>query len=175
MQRYAVKFFERIRKLSSRSGEAGVQWDALHLTGAHGVTLVRIGAAKVDGMRFLDVTEIDGVDAAALVRDDGRLRMPQKSPRSASEERVGFDVRCTRTGAEPAELVFDEQLAYERSAETGNMSAKKRPSFAWMKTTHFDVVGAEEPSGNGTSSLKIFAKVAFRFLPLKGVVPNSIS
>jgi len=31
------------------------------------------------------------------------------------------------------------------------------------------------PSGNGTSSLKIFANVALRFLPLNGVVPNSIS
>lgn len=32
-----------------------------------------------------------------------------------------------------------------------------------------------DPSGKGTSSLRIFANVAFRFLPLKGVVPNSIS
>lgn len=35
--------------------------------------------------------------------------------------------------------------------------------------------GAPFPSGNGTSSRKIFANVAFRFLPLNGVVPNSIS
>lgn len=40
---------------------------------------------------------------------------------------------------------------------------------------HFDTCGAPEYSGNGTSSRRIFAKVAFRFLPLKGVVPKSIS
>ena len=32
-----------------------------------------------------------------------------------------------------------------------------------------------EPSGKGTSSLRMLAKVALRFLPLKGVVPKSIS
>ena len=36
-------------------------------------------------------------------------------------------------------------------------------------------VGEPEPSGKGTSSRRIFAKVAFLFLPLKGVVPNNIS
>ena len=36
-------------------------------------------------------------------------------------------------------------------------------------------VGAPLPSGKGTSSRRIFAKVAFLFLPLKGVVPNNIS
>ena len=32
-----------------------------------------------------------------------------------------------------------------------------------------------ECSGKGTSSRKMFAKVALRFFPLNGVVPNSIS
>ena len=41
--------------------------------------------------------------------------------------------------------------------------------------THLLILGAPEPSGNGTSSRKIFANVAFLFLPLNGVVPNSIS
>lgn len=41
--------------------------------------------------------------------------------------------------------------------------------------TYLEMLGAPDPSGKGTSSLKIFAKVALRFLPLKGVVPNSIS
>jgi hypothetical protein len=35
--------------------------------------------------------------------------------------------------------------------------------------------GLPDPSGNGTSSRRMFANVALRFLPLKGVVPNSIS
>lgn len=41
--------------------------------------------------------------------------------------------------------------------------------------THFDTFGPPLPSGNGTSSLKMLANVAFRFLPLNGVVPNNIS
>lgn len=36
---------------------------------------------------------------------------------------------------------------------------------------YLDTGGAPEPSGNGTSSLKMLAKVALRFLPLNGVVP----
>ena len=38
-------------------------------------------------------------------------------------------------------------------------------------TAYLVTCGAPEPSGNGTSSLKTLAKVALRFLPLKGVVP----
>jgi hypothetical protein len=41
--------------------------------------------------------------------------------------------------------------------------------------TYFDTAGAPDPSGNGTSSLRMLANVALRFLPLKGVVPYSIS
>jgi len=44
-----------------------------------------------------------------------------------------------------------------------------------LNTTYFDTCGAPEPSGNGTSSRRMLAKVALRFLPLNGVVPNSIS
>lgn len=43
------------------------------------------------------------------------------------------------------------------------------------KITYFEICGAPECSGNETSSRRIFAKVAFRFLPLKGVVPYNIS
>lgn len=38
-----------------------------------------------------------------------------------------------------------------------------------------DVCCAPDPSGKFTSSRKMLANVAFRFLPLKGVVPYSIS
>jgi hypothetical protein len=41
--------------------------------------------------------------------------------------------------------------------------------------TYFDTAGAPDPSGNGTSSLRMLANVALRFLPLKGVVPYNIS
>lgn len=40
---------------------------------------------------------------------------------------------------------------------------------------YWDTWIAPEPSGKGTSSRNIFAKVAFLFLPLNGVVPNNIS
>ena len=42
-------------------------------------------------------------------------------------------------------------------------------------TTYFDTCGAPEPSGKGTSSRRMLANVALRFLPLKGVVPYNIS
>lgn len=40
---------------------------------------------------------------------------------------------------------------------------------------YLEMFGEPLPSGKGTSSLRMFANVAFLFLPLKGVVPNSIS
>lgn len=47
--------------------------------------------------------------------------------------------------------------------------------FDHVLATYFDTAGAPDPSGNGTSSLRILANVALRFLPLKGVVPYNIS
>ena len=44
-----------------------------------------------------------------------------------------------------------------------------------VEQTYLEMFGDPLPSGKGTSSLKIFANVAFLFLPLNGVVPNSIS
>lgn len=41
--------------------------------------------------------------------------------------------------------------------------------------TYFETCVALVWSGNGTSSFRMFANVALRFLPLKGVVPKSIS
>lgn len=53
--------------------------------------------------------------------------------------------------------------------------AGARSNSTWSVRAYFDTWMAPEPSGNGTSSLRMFAKVAFLFLPLNGVVPNSIS
>jgi hypothetical protein len=47
--------------------------------------------------------------------------------------------------------------------------------YLYPTNTYFETAGAPEPSGNGTSSLRMLAKVALRFLPLKGVVPYNIS
>ena len=50
----------------------------------------------------------------------------------------------------------------------------KRPCYVEC-LPYVEVCGAPLSSGNGTSSRRMFAKVAFRFFPLKGVVPNNIS
>jgi hypothetical protein len=47
--------------------------------------------------------------------------------------------------------------------------------YQYERETYLETAGAPDPSGNGTSSLRMLAKVALRFLPLKGVVPYSIS
>jgi hypothetical protein len=59
-----------------------------------------------------------------------------------------------------------QRLGYRLLAESDEVEAYG---------THFETCGELGWSGKGTSSLNIFANVAFRFLPLKGVVPNSIS
>lgn len=79
MQRDAVELLEGIRDLAAGGREAGVERHALHLAGAHAEALVR-AAAEVDALRFLDVAEVQSVDAAALVGDDGRFGVAQKSP-----------------------------------------------------------------------------------------------
>lgn len=130
-------------------------------------------------MGFLDVAEVDCVDAAALVGDDGRFAVAEQGPGGTTEEGMCFYVRGAGAGAEAAEFVFDEEFADKRFAETVGKSGSLVIVFFGVKggkgQTHLLVLGAPEPSGKGTSSLRIFANVAFRFLPLKGVVPNSIS
>ena len=46
---------------------------------------------------------------------------------------------------------------------------------AKTEKTDFDICGAPLWSGKGMSSRRMLANVAFRFLPLNGVVPYSIS
>lgn len=43
------------------------------------------------------------------------------------------------------------------------------------RRAYCDICGAPECSGKGTSSRRMLAKVWLRLLPLKGVVPKSIS
>lgn len=71
VQRHAVEFFKWIRDLVAGRGEARVKGHALHL--AHTV-------ANIDTVRLLHVTEVKSVDTAALVGDDGRLRVAEQSP-----------------------------------------------------------------------------------------------
>lgn len=72
MQSHAVELFERIRNFVSRCREAGVQRYALQL--------VCTAVSDVDTVGLLHVTEVESVDTAALVGDDRRLRVAEKSP-----------------------------------------------------------------------------------------------
>lgn len=100
MQRHAVEVLERVRYFNARRREAGIERDALGL-----------GGAEVDAVAVAHVPEVDRVGAAALVRDDRRLGVPEQGPLGLSEERVGLDVGGAGPGPEPLQLVLDEELA----------------------------------------------------------------
>ena len=100
--------------------------------------------------------------------------MAQEGPLGGAKEGVCFYVGSAGAGADAAELVFYEEFADEGFAEAGGgglVVASVQREFG----TYFDICGEPECSGKGTSSRRMFAKVWFRFLPLNGVVPNSIS
>lgn len=101
--------------------------------------------------------------------------MAQESPLGGAEEGMGLYVRCPGTRSYSAELILDEEFANKGFTETRGgkcFSLCECRSGGWA---YFEICGAPECSGKGTSSRSIFANVAFRFLPLNGVVPNSIS
>lgn len=108
MQRDAVKLLKRIRRLGARRREPAVQRHTLDppFCPGHGP-----GPANVDALALLDVAEIDRVDAPALVRDDGRLHVPDQCPLRRAEEGVRLDVGRAGAGAEAAVFVFDEEFA----------------------------------------------------------------
>ena len=140
-------------------------------------------------LRFLDIAEVDRVDGAAGVRDHGGFHVAQEGPLRGAEEGVGFHIRGAGAGADAAEFVFDEEFANEGFAEARGRRVSIGSRHGWVTkgrhgwgrplnaswTAYFDICGAPECSGKGTSSRRMFAKVAFLFLPLKGVVPKSIS
>jgi len=74
MQRDRVELFEGIGDFTTGRGEAAVKWDTFHLAGGKTEAFVRAGCggggAEVDRVRFFHVTEVDRVDAAALVGND---------------------------------------------------------------------------------------------------------
>ena len=100
MQSDRIKLLKRIRNLPTRRIQPRIQRDTLHLTSRQLPTLILPrdgrggggGETQIDRRRLLDVTEIDRVDAPALVGDDGGLLVAEKGPRGVAEEGVGFDV-----------------------------------------------------------------------------------
>ena len=73
--------------------------------------------AQIHALRFLDVAEVNGVNAAALIGHDGRFHVAEEGPGGGAEEGVRFYVGGAGAGAEAAEFVFDEEFADEGFAE----------------------------------------------------------
>jgi len=100
--------------------------------------------------------------------------MPNECPLGGAEEGMSLDIRCSCSSAKSAVFILDKKLSDERFAQTIVMLARGTKTTS-MSQTYLEICGVPECSGNGTSSLKILANVALRFLPLKGVVPYNIS
>lgn len=84
MQRNAVELLEGVCNFTHGSSEAGIQRDALSFR-----------RTDIDALTFFHIPEVGSFDAAALVRDHGRLHMAQQRPLSCTEERMGFYVGGT--------------------------------------------------------------------------------
>jgi hypothetical protein len=96
-----------------------------------------------------------------------------ESPLCGAEERVAFHIGGACSCSKSAVFVFNQKFPDERFAQT--VSCKQDDIEKDAGCTDLDIWGDPECSGNGTSSLRMFANVALRFFPLKGVVPKSIS
>lgn len=78
MQRDRIELLKRVGNLTARRRQPRVQRHTLHPTRRQIEPLVLaqggpvgVAIAQIDGVRLFDVAEVDGVDAAALVGDDG--------------------------------------------------------------------------------------------------------
>jgi len=145
MEGHRVETLEWIGDLITRGREATIQWDTLDL-----------GSTDINRFGFLDRAEVDRIDAFALIRDDGWLAVAKQSPLGTAEEGMSF------TSLAPARE--------PRRRSSSFVSSLRMTDLHVLET---GVTPA--PSGNGTSSRKMLANVAFLFLPLNGVVPKSIS
>lgn len=74
MQRNAVKLLKGIHNLPTRRIQSGIKRYTLHLAGGNTETFI---GSQVHAVTFLDISKVDGIDAAARVRDDGRLRVAE--------------------------------------------------------------------------------------------------
>ena len=88
--------------------------------------------------------------------------MTEESPLGRAEERVGFHIGRTGTGADAAEFILDQEFADKRLAEAKAIVSvfdfihanKMRKEGAYC-----DICGAPECSGKGTSSRRMLANV----------------
>jgi hypothetical protein len=85
MQRDTVELFEWINKLSARCREITVKRNAFQYADA-------TSTANINALALLDISEIDRVNAAALVWDHRWLHVTDESPLSSTEKGVALDV-----------------------------------------------------------------------------------
>lgn len=83
---------------------------------------------------------------------------------------------CALTSEAPARDPRRRSSSLMRSLRISDLHRLKGMLAMFRAAPVFDnayllMFGAPDPSGKGTSSRRIFANVAFRFLPLNGVVP----
>lgn len=95
--------------------------------------------------------------------------MADERPLCGAEEWVNFDIGGSSASPQSAILILDQELSNKRLAKTGCQSVYE--DVGNMRVAYFEICGDPVWSGKGISSLRMFAKVAFRFLPLNGVVP----
>lgn len=168
MQRHAVKLFKRVDNFVAGGGQANVERKIVHVHGA--------GSTDINALALFDVAKVEGVNTLALVRDNRRFHVPNKGPLSGAEKGMSLYIGCACASAETTILIFDQKLPNKRLAETGgktivSFNRSVKGSAKRQAGTYLEICGALVWSGNGISSRKILANVAFRFLPLKGVVP----
>lgn len=105
VERNAVELEEWICSLGAWSCQSTIQWN----TG----DVHRPSSADVNALALLDISEVDGIDSVALVRDNRRLHMANQSPLGGAEEGMGLDVRCAGAGTKSSILVLDQKLPDE--------------------------------------------------------------
>lgn len=105
VERDAVELEEGVCGFVARGCQPAVQGNA---RGIH-----RPGAANVHAFALLDVPKVDGINATALVGDDGWFHVADQGPLRGAEEGVGLDVGGTSSGTQPSVLVLDQEFPDE--------------------------------------------------------------
>ena len=113
MQGDAVELEEGVRDFVARGRQSTIQRNSLQV--------LRSRAADIYTFTLLDVAEVEGVDATSLMRDNGGLHVPNESPLSRSEERVGLDIGGPCPGSKSPVLIFDQELPDQRLADAAKL------------------------------------------------------
>lgn len=96
----AVELEEWVGNITTRCRQSAVQ--------RHPLEIHRPRSGQVDTFAFFHITEVDGIDSSASVRNDGGLHVADQRPLSRPEEWMCFDIRSTSSGSQSPVFVFDE-------------------------------------------------------------------